>query len=192
MESLLKRTWWALLIGGIASVLFGVMALIWPGVTLVVLALFFAASVFVDGVVMALGAIRNRTGASHWWLWLLVGLLGIVAGLIGLFSPPTALGALLLLISAYAVAMGVLMIWAGWKMRQEIKHEWLLWLLGAMSILFGVLLITHPAAGLVTMIWFISAWAMATGIIKIMLAFEARSLVGKAGEAVQAAGSSAA
>jgi uncharacterized membrane protein HdeD (DUF308 family) len=179
MESLFKRTWWALLIGGIVSVVFGVLALVWPGLTLFVLALFFAASVFVDGIVMAAGAIRHRAGASHWWLWLLVGVLGIGAGLIGLVSPPTALGALLLLISAYAVAMGVLMIWAGWKMRQEIRHEWLLWLLGALSIMFGVLLIAHPAAGLMTVIWLISAWAMATGIIKIMLAFEARSLAGQ-------------
>jgi uncharacterized membrane protein HdeD (DUF308 family) len=179
METLFRRTWWALLIGGIASVVFGVMALIWPGVTLFVLALFFAASVFVDGIAMAAGAIRHRAGASHWWLWLLVGALGIGAGLIGLISPPTALGALLLLISAYAVAMGVLMIWAGWKMRQEIQHEWLLWLLGALSIMFGVLLITHPAAGLMTVIWFIAAWAIATGIIKVMLAFEARSMAGR-------------
>lgn len=179
MQALLKRAWWALLIGGIASVVFGVLALIWPGVTLFVLAVFFAATVFVDGIAMAVSAIRNRASANHWWLLLLVGLLGIVAGGIGLLSPPTALSALLLLISAYAMAIGVLMIWAGWKLRQEIRHEWLLWLLGALSIMFGVMLVNHPAAGLMTVIWFISAWAIATGIIKVMLAFEARNFSGK-------------
>lgn len=179
MQALLKQAWWALLIGGIASIIFGVLALIWPGVTLFVLAVFFAATVFVDGIAMAVSAIRNRASTGHWWLWLLVGLLGIAAGGIGLLSPPTALGALLLLISAYAVAIGVLMIWAGWKVRQEIRHEWLLWLLGALSIMFGVMLLNHPAAGLMTVIWFVSAWAIATGIIKIMLAFEARGFAGK-------------
>lgn len=179
MQSMLKKAWWALLIGGIASVIFGVLALIWPGVTLFVLAVFFAATVFVDGIAMAVSAIRNRAAASHWWLWLVVGLLGVVAGGIGLLSPPTALGALLLLMSAYAIAIGVLMIVAGWKLRQEIRHEWLLWLLGALSIMFGVMLVNHPAAGLMTVIWFIAAWAIATGIIKIMFAFEARSFAGK-------------
>lgn len=179
MQSLLKRAWWALLIGGIASILFGVFALIWPKITLFVLAVFFAASVFVDGIAMVVSAVRHRAQASHWWLWLLVGLLGIVAGAIGLLSPPTALGALLLLISAYAIAVGVLMIWAGFKLRQEIRHEWLLWLLGVLSIVFGVMLLNHPAGALMTVIWFVSAWAIATGVIKVMLAFEARSFSGR-------------
>ncbi|HTN50260.1 MAG TPA: DUF308 domain-containing protein [Burkholderiaceae bacterium] len=175
MHGLLKRAWWALLIGGIASVLFGVLAFIWPGLTLLVLAIFFAASVFVDGVVMLIGAFRHRGGASHWWLWLLIGLLGIVAGGIGLASPATAAGALLLLIAAYAISAGVLMIWAGIKLRAEIEREWLLWIMGGVSVLFGVLLIAQPAAGLMGFVWAIAVWAIAEGILKIMLAFKARS-----------------
>jgi uncharacterized membrane protein HdeD (DUF308 family) len=192
MESLLKRAWWALLIGGIASVVFGVLAILWPGLTALVLALFFAASILVDGVVMAYGAVKHRAGSSHWWLWLLVGLLGIVAGGIGLVSPPTALGALMLLIAAYAMATGVLLIWAGFKLREEISHEWLLWLLGVLSIVFGVLLLSHPVIGLMTVVWFVAAWAIVTGIIKIMLALEARSFRGALQKAHGAAPSRAA
>jgi uncharacterized membrane protein HdeD (DUF308 family) len=175
MQALLKQAWWALLIGGIASVVFGVLAFIWPGLTLLVLAIFFAASVFVDGVVMLVSAIRNRAGTSHWWLLLFIGLLGIVAGGIGLVSPATAAGALLLLIAAYAITAGVLMIWAGFKLREEIERELLLWLLGALSVLFGVLLVAQPAAGLLGFVWAIRAWAVASGILKIMLAMKARS-----------------
>lgn len=175
MQSLLKQAWWALLIGGIASVMFGVLAFMWPGLTLFVLAVFFAATVFVDGIVTMISAFRNRATASHWWLWLLLGLLGVVAGAIGLLSPATAAGALLLLISAYAIAAGALMIWAGFKLREEIDREWLLWLLGALSVLFGVLLIAQPAAGLLGFVWAIATWAVAAGILKIMLAFKARN-----------------
>lgn len=175
MQALLKRAWWALLIGGIASIAFGVLAILWPGLTAIVLALFFAASILVDGAVMAFGAVKHRAGNTHWWLWLLVGLLGIVGGAIGLYSPPTALGALMLLIAAYAVASGVLMIWAGFKLRQEISHEWLLWLLGLLSVVFGVLLLGHPLAGLVAVVWFVATWAIVTGVVKVVLAFEARS-----------------
>ncbi len=89
MQALLKQAWWALLIGGIASVIFGVLAFMWPGLTLFILAVFFAATVFVDGIVTIVSAIRNRATASHWWLWLLLGLLGVVAGAIGLLSPGT-------------------------------------------------------------------------------------------------------
>jgi uncharacterized membrane protein HdeD (DUF308 family) len=175
MQALLKQAWWALLIGGIASVIFGMLAFIWPGLTLFVLAVFFAATVFVDGIVTIISAIRNRASATHWWLWLLIGLLGVVAGAIGLLSPATAAGALLLLISAYAITAGALMIWAGIKLRAEIEREWLLWLLGALSVSFGVLLIAQPATGLLGFVWAIATWAIAVGILKIMLAFKARS-----------------
>jgi uncharacterized membrane protein HdeD (DUF308 family) len=175
MQALLKQAWWALLIGGIASVIFGVIAFAWPQLTLFFLAVFFAATVFVDGIVTIASAIKNRATATHWWLWLLIGLLGLVAGAIGLLSPATAAGALLLLISAYAIAAGVLLIWAGIKLRSEIAHEWLLWLMGAISVVFGFLLIAQPAAALLGFVWAIAAWAVATGILKIMLAFKARS-----------------
>jgi len=175
MQALLKQAWWALLIGGIASVIFGVLAFMWPGLTLFVLAVFFAATVFVDGIVTIVSAIRNRGTASHWWLWLLLGVLGVIAGGIGLLAPAVAAGALLLLISAYAIFAGVLMIWAGFKLRAEIEREWLLWLLGGLSVLFGLLLVAQPAAGLLGFVWAIATWAIATGILKIMLAFKARN-----------------
>jgi uncharacterized membrane protein HdeD (DUF308 family) len=186
MQALLKQAWWALLIGGIASVLFGVLAFAWPGLTLFILAVFFAATVFVDGVVTIASAFKNRATATHWWVWLLLGLLGVVAGAIGLLSPGTAAGALLLLISGYAIAAGVLMIWAGFKLRAEIEHEWLLWLLGAVSVLFGLLLVAQPAAGLMGFVWAIAIWAIAEGILKIMLAFKARRFGAKLAPAAPA------
>ena len=82
MQALLKQAWWALLVGGLASVIFGVLAFMWPGLTLFILAVFFAATVFVDGIVTMASAVRNRATASHWWVWLLLGLLGVVSGAI--------------------------------------------------------------------------------------------------------------
>jgi len=186
MQGLLKQAWWALLIGGIASVVFGVIAFVWPQLTLFFLAVFFAATVFVDGIVTIASAIRNRATATHWWLWLLIGLLGVVAGAIGLLSPATAAGALLLLISAYAIAVGVLLIWAGIKLRSEIAREWLLWLMGAISVVFGVLLLAQPAAALLGFVWAIAAWAVATGILKIMLAFKARNFSARLAQSTSA------
>jgi uncharacterized membrane protein HdeD (DUF308 family) len=187
MQALLKQAWWALLIGGIASIIFGVLAFIWPKLTLFVLAVFFAATVFVDGIVTIISALRNRATASHWWLWLLIGILGVAAGSIGLLSPKTAVGALLLLISAYAIATGLLTIWAGIRLRAEIEHEWLLWLLGALSVLFGVLLVTQPAAGLLGLVWAVASWAIVIGLLKVLLAFKARSFRNRLVEARQSA-----
>jgi uncharacterized membrane protein HdeD (DUF308 family) len=82
---------------------------------------------------------------------------------------------------------GVLMIWAGFKLRTEIEREWLLWLLGAVSVLFGLLLIAQPAAGLMGFVWVIATWAVAEGILKILLAFKARRFGAGLAEAGRAA-----
>lgn len=174
MQTAMRKFWWALLIGGIASVVFGVLAFAWPGPTVLILALFFAAHVLVEGAFVAIGAWRARGERAHWWLWLVFGVLGIVAGAIGLALPAAAAGALLLLIACYALAAGVLLIWAGIKLRHEIKGEWALMLLGAVSLLSGFYMLAQPAAALLGLVWAVAAWAIVVGVLKIVLAFKAR------------------
>lgn len=173
MQTFVERERWALVIGGIASIVFGVLAFIWPLLTIWVLAIFFSASVLVDGVSALVTSFKNRAHSQHWWAWALLGVLGIVAGIIGLLLPAAAAGALLLLIAAYAIATGVTLIWIGIKMRNEIKGEWILWLMGAASVLFGVLIALQPAVALLSLVWVIGVWAVAIGILKIMLAIRA-------------------
>ncbi len=173
MQSVLKQAWWALLIGGIALVVFGVLAFMWPKATLLVLALLFAASILVDGVFTLISAFRMRGRADN-WMWLLLGILGVVAGAIGLFAPDAAAAAMVLLLAAYSIATGALMIWMGVKLRKEITGEWLLILAGVVSILFGAFIAWQPVAALLGLVWAIGVWAIAIGILKIVLAFRVR------------------
>ena len=175
MHTFVKKERWALIIGGIALIVFGVLSLIWPLVTLWLLTIFFAASVLVDGVTTLVTSFKNRAHSEHWWAWALLGVLGIVAGAIGLLLPAAAAGALMLLIAAYAIATGLTLIWIGIKLRKEIKGEWILWLMGAASVIFGVIFVMQPAVALLSLVWVIGAWAIAIGILKIMLAIRARS-----------------
>jgi uncharacterized membrane protein HdeD (DUF308 family) len=185
MQKLMKNAWWAMLIGGIASVIFGIMAFAWPKLTLLVLAIFFAASVFVDGVFSIVGAIRNR-GEGSWWLVLLFGIVGVVAGGYAMFQPEAAALALLVLVATYAIVSGALLVATGWKLREEIRGEWLLILAGILSVAFGALLIARPGAGLLSLVWLVAAWSVATGALRIAFAFKARRFVDRAGEKLAA------
>ncbi|MCU0803892.1 MAG: HdeD family acid-resistance protein [Burkholderiales bacterium] len=185
MQKLMKSAWWAMLIGGIASVIFGIMAFAWPKLTLLVLAIFFAASVFVDGVFSIVGAIRNR-GEGSWWLVLLFGIVGVVAGGYAMFQPEAAALALLVLVATYAIVSGALLVATGWKLREEIRGEWLLILAGILSVAFGALLIARPGAGLLSLVWLVAAWSVATGALRIAFAFKARRFVDRAGEKLAA------
>jgi uncharacterized membrane protein HdeD (DUF308 family) len=114
-QALVRRAWWVFLVGGIAMVAFGALALVNPGIALLVLATFFAASVLVDGVSNVVGSIQNRD-KDGWWIMLLIGLLGAGVGGYALFNPPISILAFVLIV--VCVAAAVL-----WKLRRSLRRR---------------------------------------------------------------------
>jgi uncharacterized membrane protein HdeD (DUF308 family) len=173
---LLARNWWALALRGLAAILFGILAFAWPGITLFVLIIFFGAYMLVDGIFAIVAAVRAAGEEARWWLLLLEGILGVVVGLVAFFwSGLTAL-ALLYLIAAWAIVSGIMEIVGAIRLRQEMVGEWALILGGALSVLFGVLLVAIPArAGLLSLTWLIGAYAVVFGVLQVILAFRVRN-----------------
>src|SRR5437870_4269244 len=166
----LSKHWWLLLLRGIAAVVFGVLAFIWPGLTLLTLVILYGAFAIVDGV-LALAAVFGRTGPDvpKWWL-VLTGVLDIGAGLIALFWPGITALVLIIFIGARAIVRGIMEIVAAIQLRREIEGEWLLILAGVLSVLFGLGVLIYPGAGAVALAWLIGIYAIAIGVVMIMLA----------------------
>jgi uncharacterized membrane protein HdeD (DUF308 family) len=176
----LGRNWWALALRGVAAILFGVLAFAWPGITLFVLVLFFGAYMLVDGIFAIVAAVRAAGEEDRWWLLLIQGILGVLAGLVAFFWPGLTALALLYFIAAWAIVTGIMEIVAAVRLRQEIEGEWALGLSGLLSVIFGVLLVVLPApAGLLSLVWLIGAYAVATGVLLLILAFRVRSEAGR-------------
>jgi uncharacterized membrane protein HdeD (DUF308 family) len=172
----LRRNWWLLALRGLAAVLFGVLAFIWPGVTLLTLVWLFGAFALVNGILSFVLAAKAPKGFPRFGSLILGGLLGILAGLLTFVMPGiTALG-LLILIASWAMVTGILEIIAAIKLRKEISNEWLLILAGLASVAFGVVLLLRPAAGALVLVWWIGAYALVFGILLFVLAFRMRSL----------------
>ena len=172
---LCKRAWWVFLIGGIASVAFGILALINPGVALFVLAMFFAAYVLVEGALNIWGALSNRD-KDGWWLLLLLGVAGVLAGGYALLNADVGMLVFVYVVSFIAIFIGTTMSYLGFKIRKEIPNEWILYLCGAVSILFGLLILLNPAEGSVSVVYLIAAWALLVGALRIWFAFRVRGL----------------
>lgn len=177
MLSVYTSSWWALLLRGIAAVLFGVLAFVWPGITLTVLVLLWGAYAFVDGAFAIAAGIRSHGENRRWWVLLLEGILGVAAGIVAFAVPGITALVLLMLIAAWAIVTGVFEVVAAIQMRKYIKGEWLLILAGIASILFGVLLFINPSAGALAVIWLIAAYALVFGVILIALSLRLHGMV---------------
>jgi uncharacterized membrane protein HdeD (DUF308 family) len=174
-QALVRRAWWSFVVGGLAMVLFGLLAFSNPGVALFVLATFFAASVLVDGASNIVGSLQNRE-KDGWWILLLMGLLGAAVGGYALFNPPLSIMAFILLVAFEAMALGVFLVMLGYKVRKATGREWLLYLAGALSILFGILVIANPVTGSRTVVYMIASWSLVIGVLKVAFGFKVRKL----------------
>jgi uncharacterized membrane protein HdeD (DUF308 family) len=174
--TILSRNWWVFLLRGILAVIFGILALIWPGTTLLTLIILFGAYALVDGIFAIIAGVAGYGTTERWWAEVIEGVLGMVIGLMTLLWPGATALVVLYFIAAWAIVTGILEIAAAIQMRRYISGEWLLFLSGAVSVLFGVLLFIFPGAGALSLIAFIGAFAILFGILLIVLALRLRSL----------------
>jgi uncharacterized membrane protein HdeD (DUF308 family) len=175
MNDLLRNSWWMLALRGIAALLFGILAIIWPDVTLLVLVALFAAYALITAGASIYAAIRNRKTDKGWWLVLLVGLVALCAGVLALFYPGVTALVLVMLMGANALVTGVLDLAIAVRLRKTLRNEWMLVLAGIVSVVFGVLVMVFPGAGALAMVWMISFYAVLSGVLLLALAFRMRS-----------------
>src|SRR5262245_24270122 len=165
-----------LLVRGIIGVLAGVLAFLWPGLTIAVLVILFGFYSLIDGVMnLFLGVRKEPVTGDRSWFMVGQGIVGIVAGVLTFIWPGVTTLILLGLIGVWAVITGALEIFAAIKLRQQITGEWLLALSGALWIAFGLLLFVSPGLGAIGLAWGIAAYAVASGVVLIALGLRLRT-----------------
>jgi uncharacterized membrane protein HdeD (DUF308 family) len=169
----LARRWWALAIRGVAALLFALLTLLKPGITLAFLVLLFGVYALADGVFNLVAAFRS---ARHHWALLLEGIVSIVAGILAFLLPGLTTLALLYLIACWAIFTGILEIVTGFRLRKVVANEWAAILLGIASLLFGILILFAPGPAALAIVVWIGAYAMVFGIIMLVLAFRLRGI----------------
>jgi uncharacterized membrane protein HdeD (DUF308 family) len=171
---LFGTSWWTLALRGVIAVLFGVMALIWPGATLLALVIMFGIYSLMDGILMIVMSIRDTKAHRQWWVLLLGGLVGLGAGIVTLVWPNITAIALLYVIAIWAMVTGVLETLIAILLRKEIRGEWVLVVRGLFSLILGLAMVIWPGAGALAVIWWIGSYAIVTGVLSIVLAFRLR------------------
>jgi uncharacterized membrane protein HdeD (DUF308 family) len=173
--AIVARNWWALALRGVLALLLAVVAFFLPGLTLASLILLLAAYFIIDGVLALISGWRAARRDGRWWPFLLEGVLDLIAGAIALLWPAATLLALVVLLAAWSVLTGAVMLYGAFGGYRG-EGRWLLALNGAISVLLGVAIIVFPEAGALTIAWLVGLYALLFGAGMLVLAFRLRGL----------------
>ncbi|WP_025274699.1 HdeD family acid-resistance protein [Haloglycomyces albus] len=174
MFDLLTRNWGWILARGVLLVLFGLFALIWPDVTLLVLVVMFGAYALVDGIfAIVSGASGQGEGRG---LLIFSGILGVLIGLMVFLWPESSALALLILIAVWAIIIGVAYIAKGISLTGDNGGRWLLILSGILGVVLGFLLMLRPGEGILAMLWLIGVFAILWGVVAIVSSIRLKKL----------------
>ena len=183
---LASRIWQGVALRGVLAILFGIVALIFTGQTMLVLVYVFGAFALLSGIVELVTAVR--AGEAHLrWGWLaFAGIVGIAAGIVSFIWPGITALALVFLIAAWAMVSGVAEIAFALAWPDTLAHPWLAALSGALSVAFGILLARWPRSGVIALTWLVGIYAIVYGCTQLYYAYrlqafghEMRSLFSK-------------
>lgn len=175
MENILSRNWGWVALRGSVALIFGVLTIWNPAVTLAFLVFLFGAYALVDGMLAIIAALTNRRGEPHWVALLIGGLAGVALGAATFVVPGITATVLLFFIGAWALLIGGAQIATAIRLRRVVPGEWLLMLAGVLSVVFGCLLVAFPGAGALAVVLWIGAYAVVFGVVLIALALRLRS-----------------
>jgi uncharacterized membrane protein HdeD (DUF308 family) len=170
------KRWWVLMVRGLAAIALGVCAIVFPGVTLVWLVIMFGIFSIVDGVAALVLGFRGEADGTVWWTMVVLGLLAIAAGIVAFAWPGLTLLILATIVAISAILRGAFEIFAAITLRKELEDEWILGLSGAMSVIFGALIMFRPGAGLIAITLLIGAYMLALGVFAIALSLRLRMM----------------
>ncbi len=173
MFDMLMHNWWALALRGAAAIVFGFFALLWPGMTLWVLVLFFAAYMLVDGTFAIIAGLRAAERQERWWLLVAEGAIDLIAGLVAFAWPSIAILAFIYLAAFWAILSGVALLVAALRLHRS-HGEGLLLAAGLLSLVWGIVVVSWPVAGEIAMAWWIGAYALIFGVIMLVFALRLR------------------
>lgn len=169
-----QKQWGWVALRGVCALVFGALALVFPGLTLGILVIFWGAYALLDGVAALVAGFRMGDNGKPLWSLIAIGLLGIGAGVVTFFWPGLTAFTLIFIIGVWAIAIGIFQIIAAVRFRKHIPGEWLHVLSGLLAIAFGVVVTLQPGAGAIALAWIIGWFAILFGIILIGMAFRLR------------------
>lgn len=176
LSDALARNWGWIVLRGVVAILFGILAFAMPGITLAALVLVWGAYALLDGLASLIAGFKIKMGGKPTWPLIVVGLIGIVAGICTFMWPGITALVLLTFIAGWALVTGIFQIVTAIRFRKVIQNEWMLALAGVLSVAFGAIMFLRPGAGALAVVWIIGWYALLIGLLQVMLGLRMKGL----------------
>lgn len=164
MELVIAPSRNSLLLRAIINVLFGLLILLFPGLTLAVLAIAFAINLLIIGLFMIFEPAFDQTN-KHAILTVLLGILSVGVGIYVMSRPMAGITILSILLAAWALLFGITDLFLGFKLTEaKIQGAWIFTVIGVLSIMFAIYLAFNPLEGSMALVWVVGIYALAMGI----------------------------
>lgn len=164
-EQLFKGAGSALIIRGAAAVLFGILVVLWPGVSVLALVILFGIYALFDGAANIVHYATRKSRRSVWQL--LGGIISVFAGIVAFAWPGITVLSLALVIGLWAVILGVSQIGLAFEVKRTVGSWWLWLITGIITTLFGLVLVILPGAGILSLLGLLSSFAILLGVLLI-------------------------
>src|SRR6185503_2163055 len=175
MPFMFKSTSTSLILLGILAVIVGIIAIAWPGVTILALVILFAIYAFMAAGLQGARAFSSRN-AGPVFGHLLLGLIDLAAGVVALVWPGPTTYVLVIIVAAWALVGGFAEIFAGFQSGETAGTRAMFIIAGLVSVAFGVVLFARPNVGAVTLALLFGLYSMIYGFSQITAGIQARQL----------------
>jgi uncharacterized membrane protein HdeD (DUF308 family) len=183
MLAVAARQWWVLVVQGLLGIVFGVLAILFPGIALITLAYLFAAWAIVSGLSHLGEGMRVAEMRGRSWPFAVSGVISIASGILAAVLPGVTVSTLILLLGAWLLVQGIMEVYTAWKIRDEVTGEWIIAAVGIIRAAIGLIVLAAPIVGAILTVTFLAAGAITTGIAAIAFGLRLRGLASAPGPA---------
>ncbi len=170
-----KDIWWMILLQGIVLILFGIFAMVWPGLTLAILAVAFALLLLVQGVVDIIVGVMGFSKRSLWFLTLLAGVLQVGLGVFLLRHSLVTLATFIALVGLALIVQGVFRVITAFESNYDGGEKFLLVTIGVLGVVVGAIVLANPVSGGLAFVWALGLYGVVVGAISVAMGLSIRS-----------------
>lgn len=161
-----QQNWWLLALGGIVAIIFGIVIMAWPKLSLGIFIYFFGATAVIYGIfTMCMAFYQNKS--PGWWIVPLGGFLSFVIGILTFIFPRITGQVLVYLVAAWALLMGIVAFVHAFSWAPSVTHRWLYVLAGILAFILGVFLFVRPT-GILSVVWLVGAFSIVYGALLLI------------------------